>query len=150
MNNKNEAADLATIVKKTATLTVQFIALSKQLQQSSEARNERRVSKRRDSIKEVGKKKPVNKRNRKQDSSKEDEVSIHALATAASSLDDDVDDFRDNSKGTKWKEESEKDAKLYSFETTSLRRNDKGNEQKNENLRCSHEIHAPDNTPIVM
>ena len=40
VNNKNEAAHLAATVKKMTTLMIQFIALSKQLQQSSEARNE--------------------------------------------------------------------------------------------------------------
>ena len=67
----------------------------------------------------------MNKENRKQDSSKENKISIHALATTSSSLDD--NDFRGYSKGLKWKEQSEKDAKVYSFETTSLRKTDEGN-----------------------
>ena len=41
----------------------------------------------------------MNKENRKQDSSKENKISIHALATTSSSLDD--NDFRGYSKGLK-------------------------------------------------
>lgn len=66
----------------------QFIASIKQQQQHSNMSGSKAgTSKIGDSRKEVGRTKPINKGKTKQDSDREDEISIHVLATASSSDD---------------------------------------------------------------
>ena len=88
------------------TLMAQFIAANKQQQQQySGPGNKAGTSKNKNYRKEVGKGKPANNEKRKQDSGEENKTSICASTTASSSWND---DFQDNSKGSKSKEEKKK------------------------------------------
>lgn len=84
----------------------QFIAANKQQQQQYNGPgNKAGTSKNKNYRKEVGKGKPANNEKRKQDSGEENKTSICASTTASSSCND---DFQDNSKGSKSKEEKKK------------------------------------------
>ena len=88
------------------TLVAQFIAANKQQQQQySGPGNKAGTSKNKNYRKEVEKGKPANNEKRKQDSGEENKTSIYASTTASSSCND---DFQDNSKGSKSKEEKKK------------------------------------------